>query len=96
MYAVRLHEFGAAANLRYERTPAPVPGEGQLRIDMEAGGVHFIETMLRAGDSVGPHPALALPVVLGGEVAGTVGALGPDVSDRWLGWRGCAARAGAS
>lgn len=87
MYAVRLHEFGAAANLRYERTPAPVPGEGQVLIDVEAGGVHFIETMLRAGDSVGPHPAPALPVVLGGEAAGVVSALGPDVDDRWLGRR---------
>jgi NADPH2:quinone reductase len=87
MYAVRLHEFGPAGNLRYERIAAPVPGEGQVRIDARAGGVHFIETTLRAGGGVGPHPAPGLPVVLGGEVAGVVSALGPDVDDSWLGRR---------
>ena len=87
MYAVRLHEYGPAGNLRYERVASPVPGEGQVRVDVQAGGVHFIETMLRAGRRVGPHPAPGLPVVLGGEVAGVVGALGPDVEESWLGRR---------
>jgi NADPH:quinone reductase len=87
MHAVRLHEFGAAGNLRYEQIPSPVPGAGHVRIDVHASGVHFIETMLRAGRRVGPHPPPALPVVLGGEVAGVVGAFGPDVDESWLGRR---------
>ncbi|MFG1827389.1 zinc-binding dehydrogenase [Microbispora bryophytorum] len=87
MYAVRLHEFGPAENLRYEQVAAPVPGRGQVRIDVQASGVHFIETTLRAGRGVGPHRAPELPVVLGGEVAGVVSALGPDVDRSWLGRR---------
>ncbi|KIF75680.1 oxidoreductase [Streptomyces sp. 150FB] len=87
MYAVQLHEFGPAANLRYEQLPSPVPGPGQVRIDVQAAGVHFIETTLRAGRAVGPHAAPALPVVLGGEVAGVVSALGPDVDESWSGRR---------
>ncbi|MCC5580371.1 zinc-binding dehydrogenase [Microtetraspora sp. AC03309] len=87
MYAVTLHEFGPAEKLQYERIPTPVPGRGQVRIDVEASGVHFIETMLRSGRRVGPHAAPELPIVLGGEVAGVVGALGPDVDDIWLGRR---------
>jgi NADPH2:quinone reductase len=87
MYAVRLHEFGPAENLQYEQIASPVPGEGQVRIDVQAGGVHFIETTLRSGRGVGPHAAPELPVVLGGEVAGVVSALGPGVDKSWLGRR---------
>ncbi len=87
MYAVRLHEFGPAINLRYEEIASPVPAEGRVRIDVQASGVHFIETVLRAGQAVGPHAAPALPVVLGGEVAGVVSALGPGVDESWLGRR---------
>ncbi|MEE6256930.1 zinc-binding dehydrogenase [Plantactinospora sonchi] len=85
MYAVRLHEFGPPGNLRYERTAVPVPGRGAVRVDVWASGVHLIETTLRTGRAVGPHPAPVLPVVLGGEVAGVVNAVGPDVDDSWLG-----------
>ncbi|MGI5488979.1 zinc-binding dehydrogenase [Microtetraspora malaysiensis] len=87
MYAVRLHEFGPADNLQYEQIAPPVPGEGQVRIDVHASGVHFIETTLRTGRGVGPHAAPELPVVLGGEVAGVVSALGPDADKSWLGRR---------
>ncbi|MGH3380444.1 MAG: zinc-binding dehydrogenase [Actinoallomurus sp.] len=87
MYAVRLHEFGPAENLQYEQIASPVPAEGQVRIDVRASGIHFIETTLRAGRGVGPHAAPALPVVLGGEVAGVVSALGPDVDESRLGRR---------
>ncbi|MFI6508977.1 zinc-binding dehydrogenase [Streptosporangium sp. NPDC050855] len=87
MYAVRLHEYGPAGNLRYERVDAPVPAAGQVRVDVRASGVHLIETTLRSGHGVGPHPAPALPVVLGGEVAGVVSALGPGVEEDLLGRR---------
>lgn len=87
MYAVRLHEFGPATNLRYEQVPSPAPGKDQVRIDVHASGVHFIETVLRSGRRVGPHPPPALPAVLGGEVAGVVTALGPGADESWLGRR---------
>ena len=73
MYAIRLHEFGPAENLRYEEVPDPAPGAGQVRIAVEAAGVHLIDTSIRAGRAGGPFPLPALPMVPGREVAGTLG-----------------------
>ncbi|MFI7011533.1 zinc-binding dehydrogenase [Streptomyces sp. NPDC050145] len=87
MHAVRLHAFGPAENLTYEKAPDPAPGPGQVRIAVEAAGVHLLDTALRAGHQ-GPLPALPeLPTIPGREVAGTVDALGPGTDPTWLGRR---------
>ncbi|MER5825637.1 hypothetical protein ABT086_26090, partial [Streptomyces mirabilis] len=49
MHAVRLHTFGPAENLTYERTEDPEPGPGQVRIAVAAAGVHLLDAALRAG-----------------------------------------------
>ncbi|WP_172387434.1 zinc-binding dehydrogenase [Streptomyces sp. MNP-20] len=86
MHAVVLREFGSAENLRYETVPDPEPGPGQVRIAVRAAGVHFIETVMRAGAASDLAPPLPeLPAVLGGEVAGVVDAVGPGVDASWLG-----------
>src|SRR4051794_11964724 len=87
MRAVRLYEFGNAAQLRFEEVADPVPAEGQVRVDVQAAGGHWIETTLRRGLRVGPHAAPELPTTLGAEVAGVVGAVGPGVTESWLGRR---------
>ncbi|MGY1452485.1 zinc-binding dehydrogenase [Streptomyces sp. SS8] len=88
MHAVRLHAFGPAENLRYERVPDPEPGPGQVRIAVAAAGVHLVDTALREGLRLGPTPTPAeLPTVPGREVAGTVDALGEGVDPAWLGRR---------
>ncbi|GAA5100831.1 zinc-binding dehydrogenase [Nocardia iowensis] len=84
MHAVVLHTFGPAENLRYETVPDPTPGPGQVRIAVRAAGVHLIETAMRAGLPIGP-PLPELPAVFGGEVAGTVESVGPDVDPAWIG-----------
>ncbi|MFJ6516421.1 zinc-binding dehydrogenase [Streptomyces sp. NPDC091406] len=87
MYAVRLHAFGPAENLVYEKAEDPVPGPGQVRIAVAAAGVHLLDTVLREGES-GPYPApVALPTVPGREVAGTVESVGEGVDAEWLGKR---------
>jgi len=87
MHAIRLHTFGPAENLTYERTEDPVPGPGQVRIAVEAAGVHLLDTALREGES-GPYPApVDLPTVPGREVAGTVESLGEGTDTGWLGKR---------
>ncbi|KUN07448.1 oxidoreductase [Streptomyces yokosukanensis] len=87
MHAVRLHAFGPAENLTYERTEDPVPGPGQVRIAVAAAGVHLLDTALRAGHR-GPLPERpALPTVPGREVAGVVDALGDGVDELWRGRR---------
>ncbi|MEW2525432.1 zinc-binding dehydrogenase [Streptomyces sp. NPDC047071] len=86
MHAVVLREFGSAENLRYETVPDPEPGPGQVRIAVRAAGVHFIETVMRAGAASDLAPPLPeLPAILGGEVAGVVDAVGPGVDASWLG-----------
>jgi NADPH2:quinone reductase len=88
MFAIRLHEFGPAENLRYEEVPDPVPGEGQVRIQVEAAGVHLMDTALRAGTAGGgPVAPPQLPTIPGREVAGRVNAVGAAVDNRWIGKR---------
>ncbi|MFG2627957.1 zinc-binding dehydrogenase [Streptomyces sp. NPDC048473] len=87
MHAIRLHTFGPAENLTYERTDDPVPGPGQVRIAVAAAGVHLLDTALREG-MTGPFPAPAeLPTIPGREVAGRVESLGEGTGPGWLGKR---------
>ncbi|MEV8371283.1 zinc-binding dehydrogenase [Kribbella sp. NPDC056861] len=88
MYAVRLHEFGPAENLGYEEVPDPVAGAGQVRIKVEAAGVHLMDTALRAGTAGGgPVAPPELPTIPGREVAGRVDAVGTGVDESWVGKR---------
>ncbi|MFF3582223.1 zinc-binding dehydrogenase [Streptomyces mirabilis] len=87
MHAIRLHTFGPAENLTYEKTEDPEPGPGQVRIAVAAAGVHLLDAALRAG-ARGPAPApTPLPTIPGREVAGTVESLGAGVEGHWLGRR---------
>ncbi len=85
MNAVRLHAFGPAENLTYERTARPTPAAGQVGIAVAAAGVHLLDTSLRRGVEGPPAPLPELPTVPGREVAGTVDALGPGTDPAWLG-----------
>lgn len=87
MYAIRLHEFGPAENLVYEDVPDPQVTDGQVGIAVEASGVHFIDTVQRAGSAEGPLAVPELPTIPGREVAGTVDAVGAGVDPSWLGRR---------
>lgn len=88
MKAIRLHAFGPAENLLFEEVPDPVPGEGMVLIQVEAAGVHLVDTMIRSGMNGGsPIPVPDLPTIPGREVAGRVTAAGPDVDAQWIGKR---------
>src|SRR5688572_3016455 len=57
--------------------PDPVPGEGEILIRVRAAGINFADILARIGlypDA--PRP----PLVVGYEVAGVVGAVGPGVT----------------
>ncbi|MER7177549.1 oxidoreductase, partial [Streptomyces mesophilus] len=63
MHAIRLHTFGPAENLTYEKTEDPDPAPGQVRIAVRAAGVHLLDTALREGIQ-GPAPApVELPTI---------------------------------
>src|SRR3979490_132577 len=71
-------EVAAPGNLRVVERPVPKPGEGQVRIRVEACGICHTD----AATVTGLFPGLTLPRVPGHEVVGRIEALGPGVS-RW-------------
>ena len=87
MKAIRIHAFGGPEVYRYEELPAPLPGDGQALVAIEAVGVNFIEVYQRTG-----LYQVALPATPGSEAAGTVLALGPGVTEFAVGdrvaWQG--------
>ncbi|MEU0165510.1 zinc-binding dehydrogenase [Streptomyces iakyrus] len=86
MHAIRLHAFGPAENLSYERVEDPLPGPGQVRIAVRAAGVHLLDAALREGMAGGPAAEpTPLPTIPGREVAGVVESLGEGVAEVWLG-----------
>ncbi|HEX9838807.1 MAG TPA: quinone oxidoreductase [Anaerolineales bacterium] len=82
MKAVRVHQYGGLEALKYEEVPVPEPGEGEARVKIEAIGVNFLDIYQRIGRYQG-----TLPFTLGQEAAGTVDALGSNVTDVKLGDR---------
>jgi NADPH2:quinone reductase len=82
MQAIRVSATGGPEALQLEDVPMPEPGPGQVRIKVEAAGVNFIDVYQRKGQY-----KLPLPFTPGGEAAGTVDAVGPDVTDIHVGER---------
>ncbi len=86
MHAIRLHAFGPPENLVLDELPDPSPGADEVRIAVEASGVHLLDTTIRSGEP-GPLPPPELPTVPGREVAGVVDEVGADADRTWLGSR---------
>jgi len=82
MRAIRVHAPGGAEVLQLEIIPDPTPGAGEALVRMEAVGVNFIDVYVRKGQY--PQP---MPLTPGTEGAGTVVAVGPDVTDVRVGDR---------
>ncbi|MEZ0164561.1 quinone oxidoreductase [Kineococcus sp. LSe6-4] len=74
MRAVQVERTGGPEVLTVVDVPPPVPGPGEVLVDVVAAGVNYIDTYRRSG----VYP-LDLPAVLGSEGAGRVAALGPGV-----------------
>lgn len=75
--AWRVHKFGPPEAMILERIPRPVPGPGEVLVDVHAAGVGPWDGWIRAGKSALPQP---LPLTLGSDLSGTVAALGSGVS----------------
>ncbi|MEW1839083.1 quinone oxidoreductase [Nonomuraea angiospora] len=74
MHAIIVSAPGGPEVLEYVERPDPVPGEGEIVVDVAASGVNFIDIYHRSG----AYP-LDLPTPIGSEGAGTVSAVGPGV-----------------
>lgn len=82
MKAIRIHTFGNEDVLKLENVTPPVPGNGEVRIKIEAIGVNFVDIYYRTGQ----YPS-QLPLIPGMEAAGVIEAVGSDVSQQLIGKR---------
>jgi NADPH:quinone reductase-like Zn-dependent oxidoreductase len=83
--AIAIQTYGGPEGLAVVDLPAPAPAAGQVLIATEAVGVGGVDTVIRSG-------ALAAygfkeGHIPGGEVAGTVTAVGDGVDASWIGRR---------
>ena len=69
MKAIVVHQYGGPEVLKFEDYPDPVPGPGQVLVQVAATSVNPVDYKIRAGG----YPAVKqdkLPFVLGRDVAG--------------------------
>jgi len=67
MRAIQIDEFGGPEKLRLVDAEAPVPGEGEVLIDVARSGINFADTHATRNDYLAEQ---ALPLIPGGEVSG--------------------------
>ena len=76
MKAVVCSEFGPPENLTIEEMPDPVPASGEVVVDIRAAAITWPDTLIIENRyQFRGEP----PFVVGGEVGGTVAAVGPEV-----------------
>lgn len=78
MQAVVCNQFGPPENLVIATVDDPVPGEGEVVVDMRAAAITFPDTLIIEDRY---QFKAVLPFVPGGEVAGRVSAVGPGVTE---------------
>src|SRR5215472_13209671 len=95
MRAMVVEEWCDPKDMRLKELPDPQPGRGEVTIDVRAVGCNFFDILIAQGKYQVRPPR---PFAPGGEVAGVIRAVGPDVTgvrvgDRvfaMLGWGGYA------
>jgi NADPH2:quinone reductase len=68
MRAVQIQEFGGPEVLQVVDLPKPEPGDGEVLIEVSRAGINFADTHQRENTYLARYE---VPLVLGGEVAGT-------------------------
>jgi NADPH:quinone reductase len=76
MKAVQVKETGGPEKMELLEVPKPSPGPKQALVRIAVSGVNFIDVYFRAG-----LYKADLPATLGSEAAGTVEAVGPEVTE---------------
>lgn len=79
MRAYGFTDYGGPETEAWLDLPAPEPGPGEILVAVGAAGVNPVDWKIRAGMHRAFHP-LALPAVLGREVAGVVARIGDGVT----------------
>ncbi len=80
MKAVFIEQFGGADVLHYGDLPDPMPGQGEVVVDVAAASVNAADWKVRAGE----YSQYKFPLILGRDFSGTVAAAG-DGADLTVG-----------
>ncbi|HET7648535.1 MAG TPA: zinc-binding dehydrogenase [Gaiellaceae bacterium] len=67
MKAIRIHEDGGPEVLRYEDAPDPVPGDGDVLVELRAASLNHLDVWMRKG-----LPSVPKPRILGADGAGVI------------------------
>ena len=78
MRAALLREHGDVDAIRIESVPVPNPGPGEVRIEVRASTLNWLDVAIRRGPKFG---AIPLPIIGGADIAGVVEAVGDGVDD---------------
>lgn len=84
MRVIRCVNYGEPSGLTIENLDEPVPGPGEVLLDVEAAGLGYVDALFVRGTYQVKMP---LPFVPGSEVAGTIEAVGEGVSPDLIGTR---------
>lgn len=79
MKAIRIHQYGTGAELKYEDAPMPILGATDVLVKTVASSVNPIDWKIRAGH-VKTLIHYKMPLILGLDVSGVVEAVGEQVS----------------
>jgi NADPH2:quinone reductase len=75
--AIRAHAFGGPEVLRLDEVADPVPGAGEVVVEVRAAGVNPADTYMRTGTyAIVPE----LPYIPGGDAGGVIAAVGDGVA----------------
>lgn len=78
MRAAVLRQHGGREAVQLETIPIPEPRYGEVRIHVAACALNWLDVGIRKGPKFGTIP---LPLIGGGDIAGTIDALGDGVSN---------------
>ncbi len=79
MKAAQINTYGAADSITVVDVEQPKPSEGQVLVKVSAASLNPFDTMVHAGYVAAMIPAL--PITLGGDMAGVVEAVGEGVTE---------------
>jgi NADPH:quinone reductase-like Zn-dependent oxidoreductase len=78
MKAIVVHQYGGPEVLKFEDYPDPIPGSGEVLVQVAASSVNPIDYKRRAGLTKDFYP-MTFPGLIGVDFAGTVVKIGPEV-----------------
>jgi len=84
MRALIASDFNGLDGLALQDVPVPEPGEGAVRVKVNACGLNFADLLMANGTY---QQLPSLPFAPGGEICGVIDAVGEGIDPGWRGTR---------